>query len=118
MGQHPNPRSTRSFQQGLGGEILVAHWLQQQGWRILHHRWRDRRGELDLVAQFSGGDSGESIGSTRSPKAPVDRGFNTQRQRNTSLESTLKADLSPPRSTLAFVEVKTRKQGNWDANGL
>ncbi len=36
---------------GIGGEKLVAQWLQQDGWTILHHRWRCRWGELDLIAQ-------------------------------------------------------------------
>ncbi|PPS43366.1 YraN family protein [Chroococcidiopsis sp. TS-821] len=36
---------------GVLGEDLVAHWLQLQGWKILHRRWRCRWGELDIVAQ-------------------------------------------------------------------
>lgn len=34
---------------GALGEEFVAQWLQQQGWQILHRRWRCRWGELDLV---------------------------------------------------------------------
>ncbi|MBR8829445.1 MAG: YraN family protein [Gomphosphaeria aponina SAG 52.96 = DSM 107014] len=61
---------------GKLGEQVVAKWLEKQGWSILHHRWRCRWGEIDLIAQ----------------------------------EKCLK--------TIGFVEVKTRKQRNWDANGL
>jgi len=35
---------------GQAGESLVAAWLQQKGWRILHQRWRAQRGEVDLIA--------------------------------------------------------------------
>ena len=36
---------------GALGEDLVAQWLQEQGWVILHRRWRCRWGELDIIAQ-------------------------------------------------------------------
>lgn len=73
----------RKSDTGIMGENLVAQWLQQQGWVILHQRWRCRWGELDLIAQ----QLGES-------------GCRQQA------------------STLAFVEVKTRRRWNWDAGGL
>lgn len=79
-GSPPNPDL------GLWGETLVAHWLLAQGWSLLHHRWRSRWGELDLIAQQP---SPPSATGSRSPTA-----------------------------TLVFIEVKTRGQQNWDADGL
>ncbi|WP_017712215.1 YraN family protein [Prochlorothrix hollandica] len=87
MGQSKN-----TFQRGLDGEILVAHWLQQQGWQILHHRWRCRGGEVDLVAQWDAGQGGAG-----------------------ALASIA---LNPAEPTIAFIEVKTRSRGNWDHQGL
>ncbi|MBC6421638.1 MAG: YraN family protein [Hormoscilla sp. SP5CHS1] len=45
-----------SADKGVLGEELVAQWLQQQGWAILHRRWptrtlREKSGELDIIAQ-------------------------------------------------------------------
>jgi putative endonuclease len=56
------------------GEAVVATWLGERGAKILHQRWRWRRGEIDLIAIESG--------------------------------------------TLLFIEVKTRNNRNWDADGL
>ncbi|MFB2895729.1 YraN family protein [Aerosakkonemataceae cyanobacterium BLCC-F50] len=36
---------------GALGEDLVAQWLQEQGWSIIHRRWRCRWGELDIIAE-------------------------------------------------------------------
>lgn len=36
---------------GALGEQLVVEYLQQQGWVILHRRWRCRWGELDIIAR-------------------------------------------------------------------
>jgi putative endonuclease len=36
---------------GVLGEDFVVCCLQQQGWTILHRRWRTRGGELDIIAQ-------------------------------------------------------------------
>ena len=33
------------------GEQLVAKWLQDQEYQMLHHRWRCRWGEIDLIAR-------------------------------------------------------------------
>jgi putative endonuclease len=35
---------------GKRGEEVVAQWLQERGGEILHHRWRWKRGEIDLIA--------------------------------------------------------------------
>ena len=36
---------------GAIGEEFVSHWLAQQQWQILHHSWRCRWGEIDLIAE-------------------------------------------------------------------
>lgn len=71
------------------GENLVAAWLQSNGWEIIARRWRCRWGEIDIIA-------GEIIpGEISDRQLP---GHSYQR--------------------IAFVEVKTRSQRNWDAGGL
>lgn len=75
---------------GIAGEDLVAQWLQSKGWVILHRRWRYRQGEIDIIAEYDG-------------------------QQETSRQKDLGEASSSP--LLAFVEVKTRSQGNWDAGG-
>jgi putative endonuclease len=35
---------------GKQGEEVVAQWLTNRGGKILHHRWRWKRGEIDLIA--------------------------------------------------------------------
>ncbi|HEY9652483.1 MAG TPA: YraN family protein [Coleofasciculaceae cyanobacterium] len=83
------------------GEQLVAGWLRSQGWGILYQRWRCRWGEIDLVAQHH-------VERERQTELLLLNVTNNQ-QLNSSLTS------SPQ---LAFIEVKTRSRGNWDADGL
>ena len=33
------------------GEQLVAKWLEERNYKILHYRWRCRWGEIDLIAR-------------------------------------------------------------------
>ncbi|MEH2291650.1 YraN family protein [Nostoc sp.] len=77
---------------GQLGEDLVAQWLQSTGWIILHRRFSSRWGEIDIIAQYDG-KSGE-------PK-----------------QQSQHSALSTQHSLLAFVEVKTRSSGSWDAGG-
>ncbi|MEG3930053.1 MULTISPECIES: YraN family protein [unclassified Microcoleus] len=83
------PQSPNSRDIGTLGENLVAEWLQQQGWEILHRQWHCRWGEIDIIA----------LG----------------RDEESAKNQFLPNHHSP---TLAFVEVKTRRQGNWDAGGM
>jgi putative endonuclease len=87
----------------------VAQWLQTQKWLILHHRWRCRWGEIDLIAQHAEWETGGDL---------------EQKHSLPSLKTHPKLHLRPtkshatnPASSLAFVEVKTRSSGNWDADG-
>ncbi|MEO1523301.1 MAG: YraN family protein [Cyanobacteria bacterium J06633_2] len=84
---------------GLAGEAIAAQWILSHGWQVLHHRWRCRWGELDLVAQAP--FESAAIAPTSSP--------------NTAESYPHHSENSP---TLVFVEVKTRTSKNWDANGL
>ncbi|MEG4806092.1 YraN family protein [Microcoleus sp. F8-D3] len=87
--QSPNSRDI-----GTLGEKLVAEWLQQQGWEILHRQWHCRWGEIDIIALGTDEESEINRGNENSP-FPM-----------------------PHAQTLAFVEVKTRRRGNWDAGGM
>ncbi|MGD1701369.1 YraN family protein [Dapis sp. BLCC M229] len=79
---------SQKIDKGILGEELVAKWLNQQGWQILHRRWQCRWGELDIIAM----------------KTSPFRDSSSQNFPNTPI--------------LAFVEVKTRSRGNWDEDGL
>jgi putative endonuclease len=49
----PNlPKITVKPQMNTGkqGEEVVAEWLTNRGGKVLHHRWRWKRGEIDLIA--------------------------------------------------------------------
>ncbi|MEA5502741.1 YraN family protein [Halotia wernerae UHCC 0503] len=74
---------------GQLGEDLVAQWMESIGWVILHRRFTCRWGEIDIIAQDHDCNSGKDIINPISSQYP----------------------------TLAFVEVKTRSSGNWDAGG-
>ena len=79
---------SQKIDKGILGENLVAKWLTQQGWQILHRRWQCRWGELDIIAVKTSPFRDSS--NQNLPNSPI----------------------------LAFVEVKTRSRGNWDENGL
>ena len=87
---------------GVLGEDLVAQWLQSTGWIILHRRWRCRWGELDLVARLD--SRYETAGEAEGAEEVGLLGINP------------KSKIELP--LLAFVEVKTRSKGSWDAGGL
>lgn len=101
------PNSTPNV--GELGEQLVAQWLQTQNWHILHHRWRCRWGEIDLIVQpaewKTGGDCQQENSLPNLETHPTLHPHPT------------KTDATNPASSLAFVEVKTRSSGNWDADG-
>ncbi len=80
--------SSDQKQVGQLGEELVAHWLRLNGWRVIARGWHSRWGELDIIAQ--------QLPDVEASQPPMQR--------------------TPP--CLAFVEVKTRSLGNWDADGL
>jgi putative endonuclease len=85
----PNPRDV-----GTLGENFVAEWLQHQGWQILHRQWHCRWGEIDIIALGTDEDIEINRGNEHS-RCPI-----------------------PDSQILAFVEVKTRRRGNWDADGM
>ncbi len=70
------------------GEDLVAQWLKSTGWEILHRRFSCRWGEIDIIAQY-----------------------------HDTKETANKQTTNHQNSILAFVEVKTRSAGSWDAGG-
>jgi putative endonuclease len=39
---------------GKQGEEVVAQWLIARGGKVLHQRWRSKRGEIDLIALEAG----------------------------------------------------------------
>ncbi len=47
----PDPRRVGAFRLGLAAETRAAWWLRLKGYRILGHRLRFSRGEIDLVAR-------------------------------------------------------------------
>jgi putative endonuclease len=98
---------------GALGEDLVAKWLAESGWNILHRRWRCRLGEIDIIAEGGIRVKGEE-------RKEEDRGVGEVKNVNFSSNtpSTSPTPYSPlPTPTLLFVEVKTRSAGSWDAGG-
>ena len=95
------PQSPNSRDIGTWGENLVADWLQQQGWEILHRQWHCRWGEIDIIALGRDEESEINRGNENSPFPIPHSPFPI-----------------PHSQTLAFVEVKTRRRGNWDAGGM
>ncbi len=87
---------------GHFGEDLVAQWLQSTGWIILHRRFSCRWGEIDIIAEYPGGG--------------VEQASRGDKEHNSS-PPTPHSPLPTPDSILAFVEVKTRSSGSWDAGG-
>ncbi|MEG4048135.1 YraN family protein [Microcoleus sp. Pol17_C1] len=96
-----SPQSPNSRDIGTLGENLVADWLQQQGWEILHRQWHCRWGEIDIIALGRDEESEINRGNENSPFPIPHSPFPI-----------------PHSKTLAFVEVKTRRRGNWDAGGM
>lgn len=94
---HTQSARNQKADKGEVGEQVVAEWLRSQGWTILHHRWRCRWGEIDLIAQY-----------------PANR----ESQIEKSLPNVTKNHPLNSSPQLAFIEVKTRSRGNWDADGL
>jgi putative endonuclease len=80
---------------GWLAEELVAQWLMQQGGELLQQRWFCRWGELDLVALLQASQ----------PTLPEQAIVQSSAQTNAQ-------------TTLAFVEVKARRESNWDLGGL
>ena len=46
--------STDNIQKGKEGEKKAENYLKEQGYVIVCHNWRARRGEIDLIAEKDG----------------------------------------------------------------
>ncbi len=99
--QTPIP-GNQTLNVGELGEQLVAWWLQTQNGVVLHQRWHCRWGEIDLIVQ----------------RHPVEGGEKSSRDRKSAAKADRSLVALPSHSFLSFVEVKTRSQRNWDADGL
>jgi putative endonuclease len=47
----PTKRTSHNQRLGQLGERIAARWLVRKGWRIVYHRFRNGRRDIDLVAQ-------------------------------------------------------------------
>lgn len=83
---------------GYRAEQHVGEWLTGAGWELLHHRWHCRWGELDWIAL--------TPKPTNSPSEEA------------SLKQARQTENQPLHQDLVFLEVKARRRGNWDADGL
>lgn len=48
-------RGERGYHDGLAAEHRVAQDYERRGYPILHHRWRGKGGEIDLIARDGDG---------------------------------------------------------------
>lgn len=96
------------------GEDLVAEWLQSTGWIILHRRFSCRWGEIDIIAQYDGGEGEAGKQGENFLLSRQDLRLNTQNSARAKRPATANRT---QHSLLAFVEVKTRSSGSWDAGG-
>lgn len=101
---------------GALGEDLVAKWLAECGWNILHRRWRYRLGEIDIIAEGVGcGVLGVEEGGRNREEG--NGGVGEVKQMYLTSNSSTSSTPHPTPHTLLFIEVKTRSAGSWDAGG-
>lgn len=86
---------------GQLGEDFVAEWLIAQGWDIVNRRWQCRWGEIDIIAQRPYGELSHNF-----------------RISSFSQSVSMASTQGGTGVTLIFVEVKTRRRGNWDGDGI
>jgi len=114
----PSQKTTHPNRQAIGelGEALVAHWLAAHGWVVCHQRWRCRWGELDLVAVPAPFNPvpAQSSPQPAAQSLPVE---STLRSTSGSKLGSISGSTSDSASALIFIEVKTRNDRNWDADG-
>ncbi|MFW9263092.1 YraN family protein [Nostoc sp. CALU 546] len=101
------------------GEDLVAEWLQSTGWIILHRRFSSRWGEIDIIAEYHAATSEQkrSRGEGEQESRGTGEEFLIPNSSLLTPHSALAQRNSTQHSLLAFVEVKTRSSGSWDAGG-
>lgn len=54
MPGHVAPMSAARQRFGELGERIAARWLRRQGWRIIAHRFRSGRRDVDLIVEREG----------------------------------------------------------------